>query len=138
MTAESSITLNVPAAKVWEALVTPEIIAQYLYGTKVETDWKVGSTIYYRGEWEGNAYEDKGIITALEEGTLLETEYWSSLSGTPDSREHYIRVSYLVGEEQGQSTLTILQEGCQTEEDRTKKEADWAMVLSGIKTLLER
>jgi uncharacterized protein YndB with AHSA1/START domain len=40
--AKVSITLNAPIAKVWNALVNPEIIKQYLFGTNVVSDWKEG------------------------------------------------------------------------------------------------
>jgi uncharacterized protein YndB with AHSA1/START domain len=37
---EKKILINASISKVWKALVTPEIIAKYLYGTKVKSDWK--------------------------------------------------------------------------------------------------
>ena len=43
--AEASIHINAPLGKVWEALVHPELITQYLFGTTVVSDWKVGSPI---------------------------------------------------------------------------------------------
>lgn len=59
---EATTTINAPASKVWEALIDPDLIKQYLYGTEVTSDWKVGSPITYKGEWQGKAYEDKGQI----------------------------------------------------------------------------
>ena len=77
--AKQSVTINAPAAKVWEALVNPAMIKQYLFGTEVQTDWKVGSPIIYKGTWEGKDYLDKGTIIDLVPGRLLLTTYWSSL-----------------------------------------------------------
>ena len=42
---KASISINVPVAKVWEALVTPETIKQYMFGTDVVSDWKEGGPI---------------------------------------------------------------------------------------------
>ena len=56
----TSIDVNAPAAKVWEALTNPEIVKKYFFGTNVKTDWKVGSPIIWEGEWEGKSYRDKG------------------------------------------------------------------------------
>lgn len=53
--AKASITINAPVAKVWEALVSPAMIKQYMFGTNVVTDWKEGSPIVWRGEWQGKA-----------------------------------------------------------------------------------
>ena len=53
--AKTSITINAPKSKVWDALTKPELIKQYLFGTEVTTDWQVGSPIIYKGIWEGKA-----------------------------------------------------------------------------------
>ena len=83
--AKATITVNTPASKVWDALTDPRLIKQYLFGTDVTTDWKVGSSITYKGEWEGKAYEDKGKILQVEPEKLLVTTFWSAMSGLPDT-----------------------------------------------------
>jgi uncharacterized protein YndB with AHSA1/START domain len=60
--ANVSTTINAPSAKLWQALVTPAAIKEYMFGTTVTSDWVVGSPIVWKGEWQGRAYEDKGII----------------------------------------------------------------------------
>ena len=56
--ATATTTINAPASKVWDALTKPEQIKQYMFGTEVTTDWKVGSPITYKGEWKG---KERGI-----------------------------------------------------------------------------
>ena len=46
--------------KVWDALTDPDQIKQYMFGSQVETDWRPGSPIVWKGEYEGKQYEDKG------------------------------------------------------------------------------
>jgi uncharacterized protein YndB with AHSA1/START domain len=41
---EIHVQINAPAS-VWEALVNPELIKQYLFDTEVTTDWNVGGPI---------------------------------------------------------------------------------------------
>ena len=60
LTARSSITIAAPAEKVWTALITPAAIKQYMFGTTVVSDWKEGSPIIFKGEWQGKSYEDRG------------------------------------------------------------------------------
>jgi uncharacterized protein YndB with AHSA1/START domain len=43
--AKVSATINAPIAKVWDALVTPEMIKRYMFGATVVSDWKEGSSI---------------------------------------------------------------------------------------------
>jgi len=61
-TAKAKTTIHAPTSKVWDAITKPDLIKQYLFGTDVISDWKVGSPIIYKGEWEGKAFEDKGKI----------------------------------------------------------------------------
>jgi uncharacterized protein YndB with AHSA1/START domain len=49
--ARASVTISVPSEKVWDALVNPEAIKQYMFGTNVVSDWREGSPISWRGEW---------------------------------------------------------------------------------------
>lgn len=48
--AKVSTTVNAPIARVWEALTKPEIIKQYMFGANVVSDWRVGSSIVWKGE----------------------------------------------------------------------------------------
>ena len=43
--AKTSVTINATSAKVWDALVNPEAIKLYMFGTNVVTDWYEGSPI---------------------------------------------------------------------------------------------
>jgi uncharacterized protein YndB with AHSA1/START domain len=51
--AKTTVHINAPASKVWEALTTPAIIKLYFFGTDVITDWKVDSSLIFKGVWEG-------------------------------------------------------------------------------------
>lgn len=136
--AQQSITIRTTPTRVWEALTDPKLIKQYLFGTVVETDWQVGSSITYRGVWENKQYEDKGVILNVVPEKLLATTYWSSLSGTLDSPENYQHVTYELAGEDGQTTLTITQDGNGTAEAKTHSEQNWARVLADLKRILER
>ena len=136
-TAKATTTINAPVSKVWQALVNPEIIKQYLFNTEVISDWKVGSPITYRGEWEGKPFEDKGEILAMEPEKLLKSTHWSPLSGVPDSPENYHTVTYTLSNKSKNVEVTITQDNNATEEEKTHSEKNWQTVLKGMKDLLE-
>lgn len=136
-TAEQSIQVNAPAARVWEALTSPKMIKQYLFGTEASSDWKPGGSITYKGTWQGKPYEDKGIIKQIIPGKLLQTTYWSSASGTEDKPENYALVSYRLEEEDGKTQLTVTQDNCLTEQSRNHSEQSWKTVLEGLKKIVE-
>ena len=137
-TAKSTIEINAPVSKVWEALVNPELVKQYLFGTEVDTDWKVGSPITYKGTWEGKPFEDKGTILEIEPETLLVSTYWSAFSRLPDSPEYYQTVRYELNPDGNTRTLmTVTQENIQSEEDVSRYEQNWNMTLEAIKKVVE-
>ena len=135
--ARTSITINAPKSKVWEALKDPNLIKQYLFGTEVITDWQVGSPITYKGIWEGKPFEDKGRVLQIEEGKLLVSTFWSALSGLPDLPENYQTVRYELSAEDGGTRLTIEQDNNASQESAKQSEQNWNTVLEGMKKLLE-
>jgi uncharacterized protein YndB with AHSA1/START domain len=109
-----------------------------LFGTEAISDWKKGSSITFRGEWEGKSYEDKGTITDIEEGKFLRYTYWSSMSGKEDVPENYANVSYEVRSiDNNKTELTIVQDGNQSEQSRDHSESNWGTVLDNLKKMLE-
>ena len=135
--AEATTVINAPASKVWAALTDPSLIKQYLFGTEVTSDWKVGSRITYRGEWEGKPYEDKGEILQFEPEKLLVSTFWSSLAGLPDAPENYKTVHYELSPENGGTRLTITQDNNANQEEADHSTQNWNRVLDGMKKLLE-
>lgn len=138
LTARASITLNVPPARVWQALTTPAEIKQYLFGTDAESDWKEGSTVRYTGEWEGTKYEDKGEIIESIPNELLHTTYYSSMSGKEDKPENYANVIYRIEPAGKQTVLTITQDNNADAKSRDHSQANWNMVLQSFKKVVEQ
>ena len=136
-TSKSTIAINASASKVWDALTKPELIKQYLFGTEVTTDWKVGSPITYKGEWEGKTYEDKGKVLQVEKEKLLVSTFWSSLSALADIPENYKTVRYELSADDKGTRLTITQDNNISQEEADHSGQNWKMVLEGIKKLVE-
>lgn len=135
--AEKSITIHAPIDKVWEALTSPALIKQYFFGTEAVSDWKVGSSIIFRGTWEGKPYEDKGTILAFEKAKYLKYNYWSCFSGTADTPENYANIIYSLAVNKDGTVLTITQDHCLSEESRDHSVKNWGTVLGNLKKLLE-
>lgn len=136
-TAKTSIVIDAPRSKVWEALIDPVQVKQYLFGTDMKTDWKVGSPITYTGSWEGKPYEDKWTVLAFEPENRIETTYWSGFSGLADVPENYQKVSYLLSDVDGGTELKLIQENIASEEVAKHSEENWSMVFKKMKEMLE-
>lgn len=138
LTGKATVVINANTSKVWDALTRPELIKKYFFGTDTNTDWKVGSPLRFTGEWEGKTYEDKGTILANEPQKLIKYNYWSSLSGKDDIPENYQTVTYQLSGSGDKTTLTVIQEGISGKEEKEHSEKNWAMVLKGLKDLVEK
>ncbi len=138
LVAKQSIEINAPISKVWDALVNPRIIKEYMFGTDAVSDWKKGSPLIFRGEWQGKKYEDKGIILAIEKEKTLKYTYFSSMSGLPDKPENYAVITLEVSHAKSYVVLSLSQDNIVTEQAREHSEKNWKMVLETIKTIIEK
>ncbi len=136
-TARVSTLIDAPAARVWQALTDPDLIQQYLFGTRAKTDWQVGHPITWQGEWQGKPYKDKGTVLQVVPERLIVTTYWSSMAGLPDRPENYKKVTYELKPENGGTLLTLTQDNNASLEDKAHSEQNWQMVLDGLKKLVE-
>lgn len=135
--AKATMTISSPPSKVWEALTKPELIKQYFFGAEIVTDWKEGSPIVYRGQWEGKPFEDKGVVLKVEPNRRLTVTHWSPLSGVPDVPENYHRVDYLLEAVGGGTRITITQDNNASDEEAAQSRKNWTAVLEGLKKLLK-
>src|SRR5438445_8884613 len=96
--AEKRVTINAPIDAVWQAVIDPTLVKQYMHGTNMQTTWEVGIPITWKGEWQGKTYEDKGTVLAVEPNKLLRITHWSPMGGSEDKPENYHTVTYELAE----------------------------------------
>jgi uncharacterized protein YndB with AHSA1/START domain len=141
LTAKANVTIRAPIAKVWDALVNPQVIKRYMFGATAVSDWKVGSPIAWKGEWKGKPFEDKGRILELRPEERLRYSHFSPLAGAPDKPENYHQVTIELSKQQDQEDqvrLDLFQDNNKTKEARDESERNWAMMLEGIKKAVEQ
>ncbi len=114
--AKASTTINAPTARVWDALINPTSIKQYMFGTNVTSDWKKGSRILWKGEWEGKAY----------------------VAGLPDKPENYHTVTIELTGKGSQTLVSLIQDNNANQKEREHSEKNWATMLAGLKKFLEK
>ncbi|GHS86138.1 hypothetical protein AGMMS50218_05440 [Actinomycetota bacterium] len=136
--ARAEVHVDAVPEAVWRALTDPALVREYFFGTTLVTDWRVGSPIVYRGEWEGRAYEDRGTVLEVDRPRRLVTDYFSPSSGLPDEPGNHQRVTYEVAPEDGGSRVTIVQDGNRDDEGAQHAAANWASVLGGLRDVAAR
>lgn len=142
---KSIITIDAPASKVWDALVNPEKTKVYMFGCETVSDWKVGSPLLWKGNYEGqDMVFVKGDILAIEPEKLLTYTTIDPNSSIDDVSENYLQVTYLLTRENDKTVLTVTQGDYNTVANGEKRYAEaynhgegWNPILVEIKKLVE-
>ena len=136
--AQASVRVDAAPEVVWRALTEPELVKEYFFGTTLETDWAVGSPIVYRGEWEGKAYQDKGVVLEADRPRRLVSTYFSAMGGLPDVPENYQTATYELSPEGSGTRLTVTQDNNRDDEAAEHSSANWSAVLDGLAAVAAR
>jgi uncharacterized protein YndB with AHSA1/START domain len=135
--AKATTTVAAPRYDVWDALVTPASIKEYMFGTNVTSDFEEGSPITWKGEWQGRAYEDKGVIKKAEPGRFLKYTHFSPLAGVPDVEENYHTVTIELMDAGDHTRVILTQDNNRDEEERGHSQKNWEMMLAALKKFVE-
>jgi uncharacterized protein YndB with AHSA1/START domain len=136
--AHVTTAIDAPIDKVWDALVNPATIKQYMFGTDVISDWKEGGPILWKGEWQGKSFEDRGVIVRIEPKRLLQYTHFSPLAGLPDTPDNYHTVTIELSQVPPQTHVSLSQDNNPTDESREHSEKNWRAMLVALKKLLEK
>jgi uncharacterized protein YndB with AHSA1/START domain len=81
---------------VWHALTDPLQLQQWMSQQELTliTDWKTGGPFIIRGAGQEYAFENKGILLAMEAGHRLSYTHLSSLSALEDLPQHYTTLTF--------------------------------------------
>ena len=137
LVAHASVVVAAGKDKVWDALINPETIRKYMFGTNVVTDWREGSPIVWKGEWQGKPYEDKGEIRRITPQQSIQYTHFSPMAGLPDKPENYHTVTIELKPEGNHTRVSLSQDKNPTEEAREHSQKNWEMMLASLKKLLE-
>lgn len=133
----ATIDIHAPRNLVWRALTEPALVKQYFFGTDMETTWKVGSDLFFRGEHEGKKYEDRGTVLTFEPERSLSYNYWSAFSGHEDKPELRHVIRFDLEEANGGVRLKLGQSNIDTQEHADHSKKNWESVLAGLKKFVE-
>ena len=138
LTAKATISIAAKKNKIWEALITPSAIKEYMFGTNVESDWSEGSKINWKGETKGKKYEDKGVILKIEPEKTLQYTHFSPMSGKPDKPENYHTVTINLSGTGDKTDVALSQDNNADEKSREESAKNWGAMLEGLKKYLEK
>ena len=96
----NTIEVNAPASLVWDILTNPQQTKKYMFGCETVSDWKPGSTLLWKGSYEGKEMIFvKGSIVHIDpEKYLAYTVIDPNNPNIPDIPENYLTVTYTLEE----------------------------------------
>src|SRR6187399_757901 len=99
MIVRNTIDINASIDTVWDALVNPEKTRIYMFGCATESDWKPGSLLLWKGEYEGNPMVFvKGNILAIDPPRKLKYTVFDPNSTMEDLPVNHLNVTYALRE----------------------------------------
>ena len=118
-------------ARIWDALIDPEMTTEYWGRHRNRSDWKPGS------RWHHENYDDANDIAVA--GTVVESDPPRRLVltwGHPGTADPISRVSFEIEEFMGAARLTVTHSDLSAEMYRSIS-TGWPAVLSSLKSLIE-
>ena len=140
LVAHVAVTIKAPRAKVWDALVNPETIKQYMPVTSVLSEWREESPIVWKGELNGESFQTTGRVLRLEPERLLEYNHSRPIfhsSRAVRAPESYQRVTVELSDEGAQTLISVTEQDNMTKRELEHSEGSWRLILHGMKALLE-
>ena len=124
-----------PPEKVWQALTDPAFTARYWYGTRLESDWKVGSPISFVKPPNAGPPDTGKVLVADKPRKLAFSWHiaWGEMAKEKDSR-----VTFTIEPDGDGAKLTLVHD--EFEEGSKAAEAlkhGWKGILAGLKKTLE-
>jgi len=136
--AHASVKIAAPVREVWDALVNPQTIRTYMFGTEVVSEWKKNSPIVWKGVWKDKPYQDHGTIVEIVPEKRLKYSHFSPLSGVADVPENYHTLAFDLTQEGEAVVLALAQDNNHSVEEQKHSEGMYMAMLQGLKKLLEK
>ncbi len=140
----NTIAINASISKVWDVLVNPEQTKKYMFGCVPVTDWKPGSSILWKGVFDGQEIVAvTGSIISIEKEKSLVYTTFDPNGAYQDLPENHLVVTYTLEHKNGKTHFTVTQGDYLKVAEGQKRYADsmsqggWGGILEQIKTIAE-
>lgn len=133
----SRISINATPQKVWDILTKPEFVKLWQYGSDLQTDWKVGSSIKFVTKWEDKIFEQWGTVLEFTPTTKIRYSLFAPRLDLEDIPENYFEMIYSLTDENGQTRLAIIQEDNRLDAVQKDEQDEENPILKTLKQIAE-
>jgi uncharacterized protein YndB with AHSA1/START domain/DNA-binding transcriptional ArsR family regulator len=130
-----SIYINASPERVWRAITDGDETVQYYYGTRVNSDWKIGSRVSY--DYPDGTVAADGEVIACDPPRVLETTFLARWDPEVEA-EGPIRHVWELEAEDGATKLTVTSKGLKRGSRTAESFGNGIVwIVSGLKTFIE-
>jgi len=86
--------LNAKREVVWDTLTNPNKTKLFMFNCEAHSDWKIGSDIKWKGNFNGYESGEKGVILELTKNEHLKYSSIDPNFGIEDVPENYLHITY--------------------------------------------
>jgi Uncharacterized conserved protein len=133
----STIYIKAPAHRVWDTITKAEFVKQWQYGSDLLTDWKIGSEIRFRTEWEGKVFEQWGKVLEIRPYELIRYNLFAPRPGLEEKPENFFVMIYVLTIENTRVKLEIIQEDNRPGAVQEEPQGEENPLLNSLKNLAE-
>ena len=136
--ATAEVDISASPDQVWSAITDPAKVKRYFFGSTVESDFRPGSRITWRGEYNGKRFEDTGEAIEAVPHERLRVTHFSPLTGEPDRPENYHELVFELDHAGPVTHVTFTQDNNASVAEAEEASDNWRAMLQGLKELVER
>jgi uncharacterized protein YndB with AHSA1/START domain len=103
----------------------------------VESDFKVGSPISWKGTWEGKPFEDRGVIKRVLPNSLIQYTHWSTASSTAEDAGSHNLLTFRLSKVKEGVRVVLQHENIATLQMKEHSEGMWNQLLATMKKMAE-
>ncbi len=138
-----TVDIDASPAAVWAMLTDPQLTKQYMFGCEAVTDWRVGSPLQWKGQYEGrDMVFVVGHVVTFEPYTRLAYTTFDPNGTLEDSPRNYVTMTCTLTPRPGGTRLELTQGDFATVDQGAKRFADAKQggsdILEKMKAVAER
>jgi len=127
-----------PVDDVFFALTNSEEITKYFPLNSVESEWKEGKEVKYKGEVNGSPFTDYGVIEVLSPPSIYRYRYWSDNHGTERTEDNHLVIEYVLTPFSEGTSVYVIQSNIKSKALYEMMEGQvWGYLLGSLKQYME-
>lgn len=137
-TIKKEVIIDSPIEDVFSSLTNSGEIIKYFPLKSVESEWKEGKVVLYKGEVNDSPFTDYGVIEKLSPPSIYRYKYWSDNHGTERTEDNHLVIEYVLSLSSEGTSVHVTQSNIKSKELYEMMEGQvWDYLLGSFKQYME-